>query len=81
MTDQYRLTDQQAPADRPLARPVASLGHRMLRLVLWAVMIPAAGFNAVQSFAGQNGWSLAAGIVASACLVGLIVSYVLGRRR
>ncbi|WP_412538969.1 hypothetical protein R8Z50_24325 [Longispora sp. K20-0274] len=76
MTDPYSLDNVPTPD-----RPRTPAGHRIARVVLWTVMLPTAAFNAASSFGGHTVASLGAGIVATGCIVGLIVSHVTGRRR
>ncbi|MFI6600708.1 hypothetical protein ACIBHX_31055 [Nonomuraea sp. NPDC050536] len=74
MNDPYRIeTRRHAPPRKPWA----------LRALLWAVLVVAVAINVVANTIGDGGLylGLGSGLVAVACLVGLVVHHVRSGRR
>lgn len=74
-SDPYRLT--QAPAHEGGPRPVSP---QVGRTVLWLLLVLSAAANTVASMAGVTVVSLACGLVTAACVIGLVMLRLRGRR-
>ncbi|MER6525470.1 hypothetical protein [Streptomyces sp. NPDC001508] len=73
--DPYRLT--RAPAHDSGRRAESP---RVGRTVLWLLLVLSAAANTVASMAGATVVSLACGLVTAACVIGLVVLRLRGRR-
>ncbi|MFJ8788334.1 hypothetical protein [Streptomyces sp. NPDC102462] len=73
--DPYRLT--RAPAREGGPRSVSPQAGRT---VLWLLLVLSAAANTVTSMAGFTVVSLACGLVTVACVIGLVVLRLRGRR-
>jgi hypothetical protein len=77
--DPYRISE--APQDSPPA-PDASAQGRIVRPVLWLVLVVSTAANAVASTTGINMFvGIGSGLVALACAIALSVHHYQHRRR
>lgn len=79
MSDPYRLGDSPAPA--PASRPTVSGGRIATRMLLWIVAIGGAGTNMIMNLGGTSVIGILAGSIGVLAIIGLVISYVRGRRK
>lgn len=82
MSDPYRITDASAPpSGGGLARREPHAGRSAMRALLWLGVFAGVGVNMAANITGHTLVGVFAGGFGTLCIVGLVVSYVKGRRR